>query len=91
MVGHNADEGLFFTNPVTANESAFAGDLLASFPDVNPSVQTYIEEVLYPTVYDGRYFYFDRAYNNQTYAYEFSVPPALHGQDIPYTFFNGPR
>jgi carboxylesterase type B len=23
------------------------------------------------------------------YAYLFSVPPALHGEDIPYTFFNG--
>ncbi|KAL8874457.1 MAG: hypothetical protein Q9174_000202 [Haloplaca sp. 1 TL-2023] len=34
--------------------------------------------------------YLDRAYGNKTYAYQFSVPPALHGQDIPYTFFNGP-
>lgn len=31
--------------------------------------------------------YLDLAYGNQTFAYEFSVPPALHGQDIPYTFF----
>ncbi|KAL9011610.1 MAG: hypothetical protein Q9173_003556 [Seirophora scorigena] len=35
--------------------------------------------------------YLDRAFGNQTYAYQFSVPPALHGQDIPYTFFNGPN
>ncbi|MCJ1257350.1 hypothetical protein MMC24_005175 [Lignoscripta atroalba] len=35
-------------------------------------------------------YYLDRAYLNQTYAYLFSVPPALHGQDIPYTYFNGP-
>ncbi|EPS33120.1 hypothetical protein PDE_08082 [Penicillium oxalicum 114-2] len=32
--------------------------------------------------------YFNRAYENQTYAYEFSVPPAIHGQDVGYTFFN---
>lgn len=31
-----------------------------------------------------------RSYNNQTYAYYFTVPPALHGQDVPYTYFNGP-
>lgn len=35
-------------------------------------------------------FYLDTAYNNETYAYYFTVPPALHGQDIPYTYFNGP-
>jgi carboxylesterase type B len=35
-------------------------------------------------------FYLDKAFNNQTYAYQFSVPPALHGMDVAYTFFNGP-
>lgn len=35
-------------------------------------------------------YYLDRAFQNQTFAYQFSVPPALHGQDVPYTFFNGP-
>lgn len=34
-------------------------------------------------------FYLDTAYDNQTHAYLFSVPPALHGQDVPYTFYNG--
>ncbi|KAL9582931.1 MAG: hypothetical protein Q9203_005285 [Teloschistes exilis] len=34
--------------------------------------------------------YLDRAFGNETFAYQFSVPPALHGQDVPYTFFNGP-
>ena len=33
--------------------------------------------------------YLDRAYGNNTYAYEFSVPPALHGFDVAYTFYNG--
>jgi carboxylesterase type B len=33
-------------------------------------------------------FYLDKAYKNQTYAYLFSAPPALHGFDIPYTFYN---
>jgi carboxylesterase type B len=30
-----------------------------------------------------------RALGNQTYAYQFEVPPALHGFDIGYTFWNG--
>ena len=35
--------------------------------------------------------YLNRAYGGKTYAYRFSVPPALHGQDIFYTFYNGPN
>ncbi|KAI9794073.1 MAG: hypothetical protein M1816_006698 [Peltula sp. TS41687] len=35
--------------------------------------------------------YLGRAYGNQTYNYLFSIPPALHGQDVPYTFFDGPN
>ncbi len=35
-------------------------------------------------------YYLDRAFGNNTYAYQFSVGPGLHGQDVAYTFFNGP-
>ncbi|KAK4981106.1 hypothetical protein LTR66_010207 [Elasticomyces elasticus] len=34
-------------------------------------------------------YYLDRAYANKTHSYLFAVPPALHGNDIPYTYFNG--
>lgn len=33
--------------------------------------------------------YINKAFKNQTWAYEFQVPPALHGLDIPYTFYQG--
>ena len=33
--------------------------------------------------------YLARAYKNTTHNYLFSVPPGVHGEDIPYTFFNG--
>lgn len=33
--------------------------------------------------------YLARAYGNNTYNYQFSVPPGLHGFDVPYTFYNG--
>ena len=33
-------------------------------------------------------FYLDLALSNQTYAYQFSIPPALHGGDVPYSFYN---
>ncbi|KAK4936512.1 hypothetical protein LTR10_022619 [Elasticomyces elasticus] len=34
-------------------------------------------------------YYLNTAFNNQTYAYEFQVPPGFHGEDIPYTYYNG--
>jgi carboxylesterase type B len=33
-------------------------------------------------------YYIAKAYNNETYNYIFSMPPALHGLDVPYTFYN---
>ena len=33
--------------------------------------------------------YLARAYKNNTHNYLFSVPPGIHGEDVPYTFFNG--
>ena len=32
----------------------------------------------------------DRAFQNKTYGYQFSVPPGVHAQDTEYTFYNGP-
>ncbi|OQV05710.1 hypothetical protein CLAIMM_10397 [Cladophialophora immunda] len=33
--------------------------------------------------------YMGKAYGADIAEYQFAVPPALHGQDVPYTFFNG--
>ncbi|OCL04861.1 alpha/beta-hydrolase [Glonium stellatum] len=34
-------------------------------------------------------FYLDTAFANRTYSYLFSIAPALHGQDVPYTYYTG--
>ncbi|EXJ53760.1 uncharacterized protein A1O5_13009 [Cladophialophora psammophila CBS 110553] len=34
-------------------------------------------------------YFLNKAYGNQTYAYQFAVPPGFHGFDVPYTFYNG--
>lgn len=110
MVGHNADEGLFFSSPFVTNQSAYDAAIQTTFPDISPSVLNYIDTVLYPPDFSGVYgytdqfsryvltvseyfftcntFYLDLAYNNQTYAYQFSVTPALHGEDLGYTYYN---
>jgi len=112
MVGHNADEGLVFTPPFITNNTAYEAFLKTSYPDISPSVVSYISNVLYPPVFDGSLgykdnigravltisesiftcntYYLDKAYGNNTYAYQFSVPPALHGADVPYSFYDGP-
>ncbi|KAL8690416.1 MAG: hypothetical protein Q9218_004128 [Villophora microphyllina] len=33
--------------------------------------------------------YLSRAFGPGTYDYVFAIPPGLHGQDIPYMFYNG--
>ena len=53
MLGHNADEGLVFTNPAITNDTAFDFYLLSAFPTINPSVASYIENVLYPPTMPG--------------------------------------
>lgn len=35
--------------------------------------------------------YLSKAFGPRTFAYEFTVPPAFHGLDVPYTYFNGPN
>ena len=113
MIGHNVDEGLFFTSPFVFTESTWRKNIVeVSFPD-SPidGREDYIANTLYPAVYDGTYGYTDpiargvylvsealfqcnaeylaQAYKSSAYAYLFSIPPALHGDDVPYTFFEG--
>lgn len=110
MVGHNANEGLSFTNPNTTDSKYLPILLREIFPGIPANVTRYITDVLYPARYDGKWGYtspitraalvladadiqcntdyLNRAYQNQTYAYQFSILPALHGQDVLYTFFD---
>lgn len=113
MVGHNADEGVYFTDPRDLNDTALIATLVTNYPTIPVSAIEYITQVLYPPVFDGTYpytsqiqrailitsesvftcntNYLDRAYGDNTYSYQFSVPPALHGQDVAYTYYNGPN
>lgn len=50
MLGHNADEGLTFTTPFVTNDTAYDEFVKSYVPDIGPSVASYIEDQLYPTV-----------------------------------------
>jgi carboxylesterase type B len=45
--------------------------------------------ILSEAVFTCNAVWLNKAYNNQSHAYLFAVPPSLHGQDIAYTYYNG--
>ena len=55
LVAHNTDEGLIFTNPSIQNTSTFNTQLASVLlPDAQPEVLNYIENTLYPPVFDNQ-------------------------------------
>ncbi|PBP15781.1 acetylcholinesterase precursor [Diplocarpon rosae] len=118
LIGHNLDEGLFFTSPFVFSPETFKQNVVLSlFPHADQrNVSDYILHTLYPDDLSGQYGYRDpiaradyiisealfscnaqylaRAFSaegrNAAHSYLFNVPPALHGEDVPYTFFEGP-
>jgi carboxylesterase type B len=111
MTGHNANEGILFTNPFIQNNSAFDVFLSTYLATAPASIISFIADTLYPAVFDGSFpynsttgrialmlsemaitcntMYLQHAFGNNSYSYEFAVPPAFHGQDVSYTFWNG--
>lgn len=65
------------------------------YPDVYDGTYPYtnIRERLFlliaESVFTCNTNYINKAFDNKTYAYEFQVPPAFHGQDVRYTFYQG--
>jgi len=114
MIGHNVDEGLFFTSPFVFTPQTFKQNVISvSFSDSEVhDTADYILNTLYPDDLSGTYGYTNeiaradwivtealfacnanylaRAFGQNAFGYQFSVPPALHGDDIYYTFYEGP-
>lgn len=60
MNGHNADEGLLFTDPAIQSDSSFESAVRVQLPNIQPNVLDYIKNVLYPPIYDGSHGYTDQ-------------------------------
>jgi len=58
-----------------------------SYPYTSGLARTIL--IISESIFTCNTHYLDLAYGNKTYAYEFSVPPAEHGYDVAYTFYNG--
>ncbi|KAF1843649.1 carboxylesterase family protein-like protein [Cucurbitaria berberidis CBS 394.84] len=111
LVGHNANEGTYFTPPSIKSEETLVTQLRSAYPYAPQHSIDTITKDLYPAVFDGSYGYrnqFSRAnliisesvftcntnylstgFKNETYSYLFAVPPAFHGFDVPYTYYDG--
>lgn len=57
MVGHNGNEGILFTSPFLKTEADIRAYLITVFPDASNSTLSYIQNTLYPPVYNGTYGY----------------------------------
>jgi len=57
MAAHNANEGFTFADPRLKNDSDYNAFLKKSFPTASSDVLKYINETLYPPVYDGSHGY----------------------------------
>lgn len=111
MVGHNANEGAYFSPPSIRSEETLLAQLRVAYPYTPQQSFDYITKVLYPPVFDGSQPYMSQfaradliisegvftcntnylstAFKNQTYSYLFAIPPAFHGLDVSYTYYDG--
>ena len=60
MVAHNANEGIYFTDPSIRSEAEFIEAFQRGFPSISPTDTKYIANVLYSPVFDRSYGYTDQ-------------------------------
>lgn len=114
MVGHNANEGAYFTPPYVTDTSMIKKQLKLVIPGIPDSSIEYITGTLYPdpanangailpykhnyeranliiseAIFTCQTNFLSTGFHNETYSYLFAVPPALHGFDVPYTYYDG--
>jgi carboxylesterase type B len=92
LIGHNVDEGLYFTSPFVFTEATFR----QLYPPVYDGTYGYTnaliraDYIVSEALFQCNAEYLAKAFGSSAWSYLFSVPPALHGDDIPYTFYEGP-
>jgi carboxylesterase type B len=78
MVGHNSDEGLLFTPPFIQTQAEDVAEFTALFPTADPSMVSYITNILYPPIYNGSYGYMDAIGRNSLAISDFLVGCNAH-------------
>lgn len=57
MVGHNVNEGLFFSSPFINNDTTFDDYVRQTIPAATTATVNFITETLYPPIFDGSFGY----------------------------------
>lgn len=57
MVGHNSNEGATLTSPFLTSEALLRQNIIAVFPDASNATIDYMENTIWPPVYNGTYPY----------------------------------
>ena len=70
-----------YPDPTTAHNSSFPYDDALGRSLLSSSESSFTCNTLY----------LNQAFRDQAFGYRWSVPPAYHGLDVPYTFYNGPN
>lgn len=104
MTGHTLNEGITFAAPFVKTDDELHAYLQGLFPTLRQEALEHITRDLYPEEGVDRTMavisdlgmkcntdYLRRAYDGQTYGYEFLVPPAFHGGDFPFYMYSGPE
>lgn len=60
LAGHNSNEGLLFANPFKQSQPAFIADIETKFPFAPPAAVSEISTVLYPPVFNGSFWVYER-------------------------------
>lgn len=102
MTGHTLNEGITFAPPYVKTDEELHSFLRGLFPTVTDKALQHITGVLYPEEGVDRTMtmisdlgmkchtdYLRRAYDHQTYGYEFLIPPAFHGGDFGFYMYSG--
>lgn len=84
MVGHNSDEGLFFSSPFINNETTFDNFVSQNLPAATSATINYITQTLYPPVFDGSYGYTNQLERTSLLLGEFSFTCNTRYLDLAY-------
>jgi carboxylesterase type B len=85
------EDSLLAEAPVSLNDADHISNVL--YPPIYDGSYGYTDPVQRVALFIGEWAlncnlnYLRRAYKGNTHAYQFSIPPGLHGQDVPYTFY----
>lgn len=103
MTGHVSDESSLFTPPFVRTDQDLIDFLYHLYPTAEEWAINYMVDTLYPVPGINRTMkilsdvgftcnidYLRKAFCGQTYNYKFRIPPAYHGSDLAYLFYNGP-